>query len=56
MSEEKDVRQSMSMDGLITDWMMFVNAYKRQEGRLRTIQVIVAPFGRTEKVFPTGSE
>lgn len=45
MGEEKDVRWSMA------DWMMFVNAYKRQEARLRTIQVIISPFGRTEKVF-----
>ena len=41
----------MAVNSLIADWMMFVNAYKRQEGRLRTIQLIVSPFGRTEKVF-----
>ena len=51
MSEEKDVKWSMAVNGLIADWMMFVNAYKRQEGRLRFIQLIVSPFGRTEKVF-----
>lgn len=51
MVEEKDVRWSMVVNSLITDWMMFVNAYRRQEGRLRTIQLIVSPFGRTEKVF-----
>lgn len=51
MSEEKDVRWSMAANSLITDWMNFVNAYKRQEARLRTIQVIISPFGRTEKVF-----
>ena len=51
MSEEKDVRWSMAVNSLINDWMNFVNAYKRQEARLRTIQVIVSPFGRTEKVF-----
>lgn len=51
MSEEKDVRWSIAVNSLITDWMMFVNAYKRQEARLRTIQVIISPFGRTEKVF-----
>ena len=51
MSGEKDVRWSMAVNSLITDWMNFVNAYKRQEARLRTIQVIVSPFGRTEKVF-----
>ena len=41
----------MAVNSLITDWMNFVNAYKRQEARLRTIQVIISPFGRTEKVF-----
>ena len=41
----------MAANSLITDWMNFVNAYKRQEARLRTIQVIISPFGRTEKVF-----
>ena len=51
MGEEKDVRWSMAVNSLITNWMMFVNAYKRQEARLRTIQIIVSPFGRTEKVF-----
>ena len=51
MSVEKDVRWSMGVNSLITDWMNFVNAYKRQEARLRTIQVIISPFGRTEKVF-----
>lgn len=51
MGEEKDVRWSMAVNRLIADWMMFVNAYKRQEARLRTIQVIISPFGRTEKVF-----
>ena len=51
MGEEKDVRWSMAVNSLMTDWMMFVNAYKRQEARLRTIQVIISPFGRTEKVF-----
>lgn len=51
MGEEKDVRWSMAVNSLITDWMNFVNAYKRQEARLRTIQVIISPFGRTEKVF-----
>lgn len=51
MSEEKDVRWSMAVNSLIVDWMNFVNAYKRQEARLRTIQVIISPFGRTEKVF-----
>ena len=35
----------------MADWMMFVNAYKRQESRLRTMQLIVSPFCRTEKVF-----
>lgn len=51
MSGEKDVKWSMAVNSLIADWMMFVNAYKRQEARLRTIQVIISPFGRTEKVF-----
>lgn len=51
MSEEKDVKWSMAVNSLIADWMMFVNAYKRQESRLRLIQVIVSPFGRIEKVF-----
>lgn len=51
MGEEKDVRWSMAVNSLMTDWMNFVNAYKRQETRLRTIQVIISPFGRTEKVF-----
>ena len=51
MSGEKDVRWSMAVNSLIADWMNFVNAYKRQEARLRTIQVIISPFGRTEKVF-----
>ena len=51
MGEEKDVRWSMVVNRLIADWMTFVNAYNRQESRLRTIQVIISPFGRTEKVF-----
>lgn len=51
MSGEKDVRWSMVVNCLIADWMTFVNAYNRQESRLRTIQVIISPFGRTEKVF-----
>ena len=51
MVEEKDVRWSMVVNRLIADWMTFVNAYNRQESRLRTIQVIISPFGRTEKVF-----
>lgn len=51
MNGEKDVRWSMAVNSLIANWMTFVNAYKRQEARLRTIQVIVSPFGRTEKVF-----
>lgn len=51
MSGEKDVRWSMVVNRLIADWMTFVNAYNRQESRLRTIQVIISPFGRTEKVF-----
>ena len=51
MKEEKDVRWSMAVNSLITDWMNLVNAYKRQEARLRLIQVIISPFGRTEKVF-----
>lgn len=51
MSGEEDVRWSMAVNSLMTDWMNFVNAYKRQEARLRTIQVIISPFGRTEKVF-----
>lgn len=51
MSGEKDVRWSMAVNSLITDWMNFVNAYKRQEARFRLIQVIISPFGRTEKVF-----
>lgn len=51
MSDEKDVRWSMAVNSLIADWMNFVNAYKRQEARLRTIQIVVSPFGRTEKVF-----
>ena len=41
----------MAVNSLITDWMNLVNAYKRQEARLRLIQVIISPFGRTEKVF-----
>lgn len=51
MSKERDIRWSMAVNSLIANWMTFVNAYKRQEGRLRTIQLIVSPFGRTEKVF-----
>ena len=51
MSVEKDVRWSMAVNSLMADWMNFINAYKRQEARLRTIQVIISPFGRTEKVF-----
>lgn len=51
MVEGKDVRWSMVVNRLIADWMTFVNAYNRQESRLRTIQVIISPFGRTEKVF-----
>lgn len=51
MGKEKDVRWSMVVNRLIADWMTFVNAYNRQESRLRTIQVIISPFGRTEKVF-----
>ena len=51
MSGEKDVRWSMTVNSLLTDWMNFVNAHKRQEARLRIIQVIISPFGRTEKVF-----
>lgn len=51
MSGEKDVRWSMAVNSMMTDWMNFVNAYKRQEARLRTIQVIISPFGRREKVF-----
>lgn len=51
MGEGKDVRWSMVVNRLIADWMTFVNAYNRQESRLRTIQVIISPFGRTEKVF-----
>lgn len=51
MSEDRDVRWSMVVNSLIADWMMFINAYNRQEGRPRIIPVIIAPFGRTEKVF-----
>ena len=51
MSKERDIRWSMAVNSLIANRMTFVNAYKRQEGRLRTIQLIVSPFGRTEKVF-----
>lgn len=51
MSAEKNVAQSMATKQLLNEWMMFVNAYKRQEFRLRMIQVAVSPFGRTEKVF-----
>ena len=51
MVEGKDVRWSMVVNHLIADWMTFVNAYNRQESRLRKIQVIISPFGRTEKVF-----
>ena len=51
MDGEKDVKQTMAMNSLINDWMTFVNAYKRQESRLRLVQIIVSPFGRTEKVF-----
>lgn len=51
MSGERDVRWSMAVNSLIVNWMTFVNAYKRQESRLRTIQLIISPFSRIEKVF-----
>ena len=41
MSGEKDVRWSMVVNRLIADWMTFVNAYNRQESRLRKIKVII---------------